>query len=141
MSSLLAARPRHDDFERVDDLFGGRHAGQFHDPVFDVRFQSNLCVDAVSGLVFADNAYQYSRAFKRGDVAGYVTRASKHCFFGFLKEYRHRRFGRNAPHTSVNETVQHDVAHHDDAAPLEQTHETGNCFRHTMALIKMRQKG
>ena len=54
------------------------------------------------------------RAPERDQIAGDVTRAADHQFGTFDRNYRRRRFGRNAGDLAIDELIQHQIANAKD---------------------------
>ena len=108
-------RPRSiDDQMRLDQSLGFEFGGE-----------------RTPGIVVADDADEDATRAQRGDIAGYVARATHHQFALRDAENGRRRFGRNAHDLAIDEIIEHQVADADDGLvanklerPLEVEHDT-----------------
>ena len=75
-----------------------------------------------SGLVVADHGQEGGGRAERRQVAHHVPGAAGHGDLPVHGEHGDRRLGRDPGHATIDEAVQHRVAHHEDRSALETTH-------------------
>ena len=68
---------------------------------------------------------EYRHAAKARDIAHDIAGPAQHRDFAFDAQHGDRRFGRNAVGRTVDETVEHHVAHANDARALQLGHKGG----------------